>query len=75
MPGQSSRRSRSRSRRFVRKSVILDGPPILPIPWFSVAAGGGLRLADRRPRVLVLEGSGIEDVILLSSGCHHIMVH
>jgi hypothetical protein len=48
--GQSSRKSRSRSRKFVRKSVILDGPAgvcgVDVMMGFNVLAAPPRRLRD-----------------------------
>jgi hypothetical protein len=64
MFGQSSRRSRSRSRRFVRNRMILEGPDSVcgcgaDVTGFKVLLGAIRKLLDRASEELLVE----EDIL------------
>lgn len=57
--GQSSRRSRSSRRRFVRKRLTFEGPEVavevVVIGGFKFSAGGTLKLLDLAREEVVVE--------------------
>lgn len=65
--GQSSRRSSSRRRRLVRKSVTFEGPGAGVVCW-GFRDDGGLRLFERKLRDLAREELLIDEDILEGAG-------